>query len=74
MSMKYYFYVSGDTIGSLRRVNMESDPIILERWDGEKWVFSPDTIGVTGLASDADEYKEVSKKDAEKYMKSSRST
>ena len=69
--MKYYFYMAGDTIGSLRRVDFDSDPIILERWDEEakEWVFSPDTIAITRLGSDADAYKEISKQGAEKYMK-----
>lgn len=62
--------VGDKTVGSLRRVNMESDPIVLERWDGEEWVFSPGTIGLTGLASDADDYKEVSKAEADKYKRS----
>ena len=48
-----------DVAGSLRRVDMDSTPIVLERWDGEKWVFSPETIAVTGLGSDADNYKEI---------------
>ena len=63
--------MAGDTIGSLRRVDFDSDPIILERWDEEakEWVFSPDTIAITGLGSDADAYKEISKQEAEKYIK-----
>lgn len=57
--MKYYIYMIDDVAGSLRRVDMDSTPIVLERWDGEKWVFSPETIAVTGLGSDADNYKEI---------------
>jgi len=62
-----------DVSGSLRRVDMDSTPIVLERWDGEKWVFSPETIVVTGLGSDADNYKEITKQEAEKYKKKGRS-
>lgn len=57
--MKYYIYMIDDVAGSLRRVNLNSNPIVLERWDGKKWVFSPETIAVTGLSSDADNYKEI---------------
>lgn len=67
--MKYYIYMIEDVVGSLLRVDMDSSPIVLERWDGEKWVFSPETIAVTGLASDADNYKEITKREAEKYIK-----
>ena len=69
--MKYYFYMFGDTIGSLNRVDFDSDPIVLEWWDAKnrKWVFSPELIGITGLASDADAYKEISKEEAGKYKK-----
>ncbi len=69
--MKYYFYMAGDTIGSLRRVDFDSDPIVLERWDAKtrKWVFSPETIAITGLGSDADAHEEISKEEADKYIK-----
>jgi hypothetical protein len=48
---------------------MDSKPIVLERWDDGEWVFSPETIAVTGLGSDADNYKEITKQEAEKYIK-----
>ena len=67
--MKYYIYMVDKTEGSLRRVDMDSDPIVLERWVDGKWVFSPETIGVRGFASDADNYKEITKQEAEEYMK-----
>ncbi len=67
--IKYYFYMLGDVIGSLRRVDMEATPIILDRWDDGKWVLSPETIAMTGLGSDADNYQEITKKEAEQYMK-----
>jgi len=67
--MDYYFYMVDDVIGSLRRVDMKAKPIVLERWDGKKWVFSAETIAVSGLGSDADNYKKISKQEAEKYMK-----
>ena len=72
--MQYYFYMVDNTIGSLRRVDMNSDPIVLERWiaKADKWVLSPETIAVTGLGSDADAYKEITKQEAEKYMKKKR--
>ncbi len=73
MSITYYIYMIEDVAGSLRRVDMDSDPIVLERWDGEKWVFSPETIAVRGFASDADNYKEITKQEAEKYKKKGRS-
>ena len=74
MSMRYYFYMVDNTIGSLRRVDMDSDPIVLERWvaTADKWVLSPETIAITGLGSDADAYKEITKQEAEKYMKKKR--
>ena len=59
--MRYYIYMIEDVSGSLFRVDMDSDPIILERWDGKKWVFSPNTIGIFGFASDADNYIEITK-------------
>jgi len=40
---------------------MNSSPIVLERWNGRKWIFSPETISITGLGSDADNYKEITK-------------
>ena len=69
--MKYYIYMIEDVAGSVFRVDMDSDPIVLERWDvaTQKWVFSPETIAVTGLGSDADNYKEITKQEAEKYIK-----
>lgn len=57
--MKYYIYMIEDVCGSVFRVDMDSTPIVLERWDGKKWVFDPETLAVTGLASDADNYKEI---------------
>lgn len=67
--MKYYIYMFDDVEGSLRRVDMDSKPIVLERWHDGKWVFSAETLAVTGLASDADNYKEITKQEAEKYIK-----
>ena len=66
--MRYYIYMIDGVAGSLRRVDMNSSPIILERWDGKKWVFSPETIAITGFASDADNYKEITKRVAEEYI------
>ena len=57
--MRYYTYMIDGVAGSLRRVDMDSSPIVLERWNGKKWVFSPETIAMTGLGSDADNYKEI---------------
>ena len=57
--MKYYIYMIDGVAGSLFRVDLDSHPIILERWDGRKWIFSPETIAVTGLASDCDNYIEI---------------
>lgn len=69
--MKYYFYMAGETIGSLSRVDFNSDPIVLDRWDekAKKWVFTPGLMGISGFASDADSYKEITKQEAERYMK-----
>ena len=72
MSIKYYIYTIEEVEGSLMRVDLESSPITLERWDGKKWVFDPETLAVTGLASDADNYKEITKQEAEKYKKKGR--
>ncbi len=72
MSIKYYIYMIEDVVGSLFRVDLDANPIILERWADRKWVFDPETIAVTGLASDADNYKEITKKEAEKYKKKGR--
>lgn len=69
MSMQYYFYMAGKVIGSLRRVDMKANPIVLERWNAGKWVFSPETIAITGLGSDANLYKEITKEEADKYIK-----
>ena len=46
--MEYYIYMI-EIEGSLRRVDMNSSPVVLERWDDGKWIFSPETIAVTGL-------------------------
>ena len=62
--MKYYIYMIDNVAGSLRRVDLKTSPVILERWDGKKWVFSPETIAMTGLGSDADNYKEITKEEA----------
>jgi len=67
--MEYYIYMIDEIEGSLRRVDMNSSPVVLERWDDGKWIFSPETIAVTGLGSDADNYKEITKQEAEKYIK-----
>ena len=67
--MEYYIYMIDEIEGSLRRVDMNSSPVVLERWDDGKWIFSPETIAVTGLGSDADNYKEITKREAEKYIK-----
>ena len=70
--MKYYLYMCGDAVGSLRRTNFGKDAVILERWDGKKWVDSPETMAVTGYASDADNYKEITKAEADKFIKKSK--
>lgn len=67
--MEYYIYMIDEIEGSLRRVDMNSSPVVLERWDDGKWIFSPETIAVTGLASDSDNYKKITKREAEKYIK-----
>jgi len=70
--MKYYFFMLDDkAIHALKRVDLEADPIVLERWDTEsrKWIFSPETISITGLGSDADLYKEITLQEAESFMK-----
>jgi len=67
--MRYYIYMIDGVAGSLRRVDMNSSPVVLERWDGKKWIFSPETIAVTGFASDADNYKKITKRVAEEYIK-----
>jgi len=67
--MKYYLYIIEGVVGSLFRVDLDANPIILERWAQGKWVFDPETLAVTGLASDADNYKEITKQEAEKYIK-----
>ena len=73
--MKYYFVMIDEkTIAGLERADIESNPIVLERWDKAtgKWVFNPDTYsGVSGFSSDADNYKEVTKQEADKYRKKS---
>ena len=70
--MRYYVYAIDGVVGSLRRVDMNSNPVVLERWDGKKWIFSPETIAITGFASDADNYKEITKRVAEEYIKEMR--
>ena len=67
--MEYYIYMIDEIEGSLRRVDMNSSPVVFERWDDGKWIFSPETIAVTGLGSDADNYKKITKREAEKYIK-----
>jgi len=67
--MEYYIYMIDEIEGSLRRVDMNSSPVVLERWDDGKWIFSAETIAVTGLGSDADNYKKITKREAEKYIK-----
>jgi hypothetical protein len=58
--MRYFVYKAGGKIGSLRRVDMKSDPVVLQRWDGKKWVWSPGSIdAVSGFASDTRDYHEV---------------
>jgi len=51
---------------------MNSSLVVLERWDGKKWVFSPETLAISGFASDADNYKEITKQVAEEYIKEMR--
>ena len=59
-AMRYFVYKAGEKIGSLRRVNMAADPVVLQRWDGKKWIWSPSSIdAVSGFASDTGNYQEV---------------
>lgn len=69
--MRYYFYMVGDIIGSLVRTDFDSDPIVLERWHvkARAWFDDPGIFGIVGFASDADAYKEITKEEAEDFMK-----
>ena len=76
MGTKYYFYMIGNTIGSLRRIVRKPNYLSSERWEAATgiWVDSPDTYGgVHGFSSD-DNYKEVTKQEAEKYIKNPKSS
>ena len=69
MGTKYYFYMIGDIIGSLRRITRKPNYLSSERWEAGRWIDSPDTYGgVYGFSSD-DNYKEITKQEAEKYIK-----
>ena len=59
----------GDKLGSIRRVDMQADPVVLERWDDEKkaWVWSPSSVvAVSGFASDTLGYREMTADEAQK--------
>jgi len=64
--MKYYIYKAGNANGSLIRVDMDSNPVVLERLLDGKWVFSPAIIGITGLGSNGDAYVEITEQEARK--------
>jgi hypothetical protein len=66
--MTYYLYELAGYV-SLRRIDLDADPIVTERWDGVKgcWVDSPSTIAVTGLSSDDSLFREISLSEAEEF-------
>ena len=69
--MKYYLYMIGKAAGSLRRVDLDPDVLILDRRDHKKrrWISTPSMISITGLGSDADAFKEISKREADEIIK-----
>jgi hypothetical protein len=69
--MRYFIRYIGEKDMSLRRLDMDVSPPIIERWDSSgKWVFASSTLdAVSGYASDADSYHEVSEAEAEEYRK-----
>jgi len=68
MSMQYYFYMSESDIISVHRVDLEAEPIVLERWDGKAWKWHPATLDVIGFSSNAFNFEETTKAKAEKYI------
>ena len=71
MAMKYYLYMIGKVVGSLRRVDLDPDVLILDRRDHRTrtWIPTPSMISITGLGSDADAFKEISKQEADRIIK-----
>ena len=69
--MRYFVYKAGAKVGSLRRVDMDSKPVVLERWDAAKksWVWSPSSVdAVSGFASDTSNFEEISPESAKKMV------
>jgi uncharacterized membrane protein YgcG len=68
--MRYFLYELAG-YKSLRRMDLDVDPVVTERWDFDKkqWLDSPGTIAATGLGDDCFFYKEISVSEAEDFQK-----
>lgn len=68
--MRYFFYLADkNKVESVRRLDMDSDPIVLERWNGTDWEWWPTTMdAVSPYSSDQESYREVSKDDSDKFI------
>ena len=66
--MQYYFYINKGMPVSLNRRDQEKHSLLMERWDGRKWVdssmidYAPDKTGQSG-------YKAITPEEAEQYIK-----
>ena len=54
---------------SVHRMIREGDTLLVERWDGSKWVDNPNLIRHTGIGGDED-YKKIGESEAKKFIKS----
>jgi len=68
--MKYYLYEI-ENFTSLCRIDVDSIPIITEKWneDKQEWVDAPGVIDALGFSSDCFLYKEISAKKANEFLK-----
>ncbi|MBA7521146.1 hypothetical protein ES705_13249 [subsurface metagenome] len=70
--MKYYIYMIENIVGSIIRIDLEANPIVLERFNRKRWYFDPEVLNALGMSSDCTNYEEITKRGAEQYIKKMR--
>ena len=75
MSMQYYFRPHGNGKGSVHRVNFQTpreEPFITDSWKDGEWQDNPKLIDLAGFSSNADNYKQITKAEADKMIEDDR--
>lgn len=70
--MRYFIRYSASGIPwNLRRLDMESDPVVLERWDFKtgSWVWDAKVLdAVSGFSEWEPDYVEITEEEAKEYL------